>query len=215
MSTQANNETNLFLEEWKECRNSIDRFDRIIFENRKYGFSLITTLLSADAFLFIKLTGLTFVAKFAVSTVMIALIYALYTIDRCYQNFLRGAVARAVKIEEDRLKDLNLTGRIGQITKSARTDTWGFRLYSWFLLICAVPPLATTSAADLSLPGSLNIVFIYFIVTICFYCLMAWRHFQSKWASDEDRGRMDNTMFQIMGRKMKSGLAWPVEKQQE
>lgn len=44
--------------EWNECRCSIARFDTIIVDIRKYGFTLITGPLTADAFLFVKVSEL-------------------------------------------------------------------------------------------------------------------------------------------------------------
>ena len=41
--------------EWKECRSSIGRFDEAITSIRKYGFTLVTALLSADGYIYYKL----------------------------------------------------------------------------------------------------------------------------------------------------------------
>ena len=40
------------IEEWKECRSTIDRFDKILVDLRKTGFGFVTALVSAAAFLF-------------------------------------------------------------------------------------------------------------------------------------------------------------------
>jgi len=40
-----------YSEEWKICRETIDRFDGILVDLRKYGFSILTGLTTAGSFL--------------------------------------------------------------------------------------------------------------------------------------------------------------------
>ncbi|SYZ71903.1 hypothetical protein TRIP_C20018 [Candidatus Zixiibacteriota bacterium] len=81
----------LWLEEWKECQSSIARFDQTIVDLRKYGFSIITGFLTADAFLLAKIEDLTVWQEAGIYVVLAVLIYALFTVDRCFEIFLRGS----------------------------------------------------------------------------------------------------------------------------
>jgi hypothetical protein len=129
------------LEEWKECRSTIARFDQVIVDVRKYGFSIITGLLTADTFLFVKIPGLSSWEKAGVSLVMTVLIFALFTVDRCYEILLRGAVQRAEEIENE--LGMGLSIEIAHLVRLAKTDTWGRELYSWFVWAGALPALIT------------------------------------------------------------------------
>jgi hypothetical protein len=48
-STDDNN--NNFNDEWKACRKYIDKFDKLLIDLRKYGFSFVTGLMTAGSFL--------------------------------------------------------------------------------------------------------------------------------------------------------------------
>ena len=144
----GNNKPDYLFEEWKQCRAAIARFDNTIYEIRKYGFTIITGVLSADAFLMVKIEELTFPSKVVISVIMMALIFALFMIDRHNQIFLRGAVKRAKIIEYEKGTDLELTAVIGADTYTAGIDTWGSRLYRIFFLVAAAIPIATFGSSD-------------------------------------------------------------------
>ena len=38
-------------EEWKSCRETVSKFDSTLIDLRKYGFTIITSLLTAGSFL--------------------------------------------------------------------------------------------------------------------------------------------------------------------
>ncbi len=133
---------NIPFEEWKECRNSIGRFDQIIPDLRKYGFTLITTLISADAFLS-KATGLSGSAKLAVSISIMVMILALFVVDRTYEILLEAAVSRAATLERTSEPKMELSATISKRARANHTDTSGIRLYS--LLISANAILAVAA----------------------------------------------------------------------
>jgi hypothetical protein len=160
--------------EWKECRSSIERFDKIIVDIRKYGFTLLTGLLSADAFLFAKLPELSLEGKAAVSILMMVLIYALFMVDRYHEIFLRGAVQRAKVIESE--LELGLTTTISKVSEDTKTDTWGVKLYKWFIFASAVPPLATTVKFDLADVEAKWGFIIFMILVMFFFCGLIWRY---------------------------------------
>jgi hypothetical protein len=87
-------------DEWKECRVSIDRFDKILVDLRKTGFGFITALVGASALLIATTASrpppeLQFFA-FAIIGL---LIITLYGIDRKHQVWLNTSVKRAMALE--------------------------------------------------------------------------------------------------------------------
>ncbi len=175
MSNTEKDINSYLFEEWKECRSSIARFDEIIINIRKYGFTIITGLLSADAFLFAKVEGLQPREKAAISIVMMALIFSLFVVDRCYEVFLLGAVKRAKKIEE--ALGLGLSTDIQRLTEKARTDSWGITLYILFIIVSVFPPLATTVELNLDdMKANLGFICVMVLATIIFLALISKYH---------------------------------------
>lgn len=133
----------LRLDEWKECRQTIARFDQIIVDLRKYGFGLVTILLGASGFLY-KSAGMTLGGTLGIFVALLVLIGALFCIDRYHEIFLRGAVERGQELED--LLDMGLTKQISRNTDTLKTDTWGIGIY---LLFCAADfYLAVGSVVD-------------------------------------------------------------------
>jgi hypothetical protein len=130
------------LEEWKECRRSITHFDSLLVDIRKYGFTIITGLLSANAFLFVRISELTLSEKFAMTFAMFVLIYALFKLDKYFEILLRSAVRRAVKIEKS--LPLHLSFQISTYVERAGVNTWRWNLYYWFVLATFIAPFTTT-----------------------------------------------------------------------
>ena len=89
----------LRMKEWAECRTMIGRFDTILADLRKFGFSLITGLLTAGAVLgFVGVQIPPNLRTTAFITIMI-LITALFSVDTYYQVLLSAAVERALDLE--------------------------------------------------------------------------------------------------------------------
>lgn len=93
---------NKYHEEWTECRQTIARFDTILIDLRKYGFTIITGLLTAGSFLGFDTP--TASLQVGVIIVTMVLIVILYWMDIYYQNLLYGAVLRAIFLEIFRLE---------------------------------------------------------------------------------------------------------------
>ena len=92
---------NKYHAEWIECRQTIARFDTILIDLRKYGFTIITGLLTAGSFLGFDTP--TASLQVGVIIVTMVLIVVLYWMDIYYQNLLYGAVLRAIFLELFRL----------------------------------------------------------------------------------------------------------------
>lgn len=176
MSNTEKDVNSYLFEEWKECRSSIARFDEIIIDIRKYGFTIITGLLSADAFLFAKVEELQPREKVVISIVMMALIFALFVVDRCYEVFLLGAVKRAKKIED--ALGLGLSTDIQRLTEKAKTDSWGITLYILFIIVSIFPPLATTVEPNLEdIRANLSLIYVMVLATSIFLLLIFIYHY--------------------------------------
>jgi hypothetical protein len=83
--------------EWQACREAIGRFDQILSSLRPYGFTLITTLIGATAFLTtIPDTQLPAPQKAGLVIALGGLITALSFVDRYYVVLQSGAGRDAV-----------------------------------------------------------------------------------------------------------------------
>src|SRR2546430_9815160 len=110
---QASNDdlTDNRLEEWKAAREGLTKFDDRIHDLRKYGFSVVTTLLTVSGFL--STTGTTQVGdqvRVTVTAAIMLLIVALRYMERNYQMFQRATAIRARILE--RSLNLELTDKI-------------------------------------------------------------------------------------------------------
>jgi len=119
------------VDEWKECRSTIDRCDKILVDLRKTGFGFVTAIVGVAAFLFKDAND--FGPKASLMVMLVLLIVTLYLIDLAHQTWLGVAVKRAEALEE-RLH-FELTGNIGEEFAAARAVFLGFILY--FILLAA------------------------------------------------------------------------------
>jgi hypothetical protein len=188
----------LWLAEWKECRVTIDRFDKIIVDIRKHGFVTITAFLTAGAFLSSKLPDLELTdgGKCVVAGVIILLTCALFLVDRCHEVFLRSAVERAQELE-GKMK-MQLTSRIGRASLNPLIDTWGIWAYVLFLAVAALSPVATSISSWDQIPAHEPFVYtllgegVVSIVFVLGYHLLA-NNLQKKIASDLRAQKEDGT----------------------
>ena len=88
----------LVFEEWKECRFSIDRFDKILVDLRKTGFGFVTVLVSAAAYVF---TGKHQTENAAIAAMIALLVTTLYLFDYKHQVWLRETVIYAKSLETE------------------------------------------------------------------------------------------------------------------
>lgn len=101
-------------DEWKECRSSIDRFDKALVDLRKTGFGFITAIIAGAAFLLKRESAPTEntpdvaplaslaelpLVRLSVFLVFMLLILVVFLIDRAHQIWLGVAVKRATYLE--------------------------------------------------------------------------------------------------------------------
>jgi hypothetical protein len=117
-------------DEWKECRSTIDRFDKLLVDLRKTGFGVVTALVGAATFVFTQSSAST---KVGILCMLILLIVTLYLIDRIHQVWLLETVQLASELEV-RL-GYKLTQHLGSEFKGGDATVLGFLLY--IVLLCA------------------------------------------------------------------------------
>ena len=126
---------NIKFQEWKQCQESLARFDKINIDTRKYGFSLITLLLGANGFLLAN-SELSNVTIIGIYLALLVLIAALFRIDRTHEIFLRATVIRAIKLEKE--LGLGLSIAISHWSTQLKPGTWGVWLYTLFCVAACV-----------------------------------------------------------------------------
>jgi hypothetical protein len=117
-------------DEWKECRATIDRFDKLLVDLRKTGFGIVTALVAAATFMFRDGSlGL----RISILCMLVLLIITLYTIDRVHQVWL-GITVNHAKILECRI-GFGLTRAISEKFEGRDATLIGFVLY--FVMLVA------------------------------------------------------------------------------
>jgi hypothetical protein len=132
MSDDISNDNHL--EEWKEARGIIGRFDEYIHDIRKYGFTFLAGLIAADALQ--KLVQDTKIA-FGLLTLTIVFIVALRLFEEIYSKYLRAASIRA-KILETTFLDLEVTEFISYKYKREKVSPLILYLYLTIILLVII-----------------------------------------------------------------------------
>ncbi len=129
------------LDEWKEARSVLARFDNNLHDLRKYGFSFVTALLAANGL--ISIGGTTVVpaeVKTSILVVTMGLIVTLKLLDSHYRCFENAASLRC-RILEDRL-NLELTGDVSFFYNLERWWVNVLFLYLGFVGLTAILGIA-------------------------------------------------------------------------
>lgn len=136
---KENNYTN-FIEEWKSATNVSLEFDKMLLDLRKYGFSIITALITAGSFL-----GFSFsdtspalpvssnIIQIGVINVTMILVVILFWLDILYQNYLYASVFRTRILELFRLRYRLSVYISGLYTKSSMNTILNL-IYGGFLI---------------------------------------------------------------------------------
>jgi hypothetical protein len=126
------------LDEWKECRATIDRCDKLLVDLRKTGFSFVIAIVSAAAFVFSKPDNFADTAKGSLLCMLVLLIIMLYIVDLAHQTWLGVAVGRALELEEGPL-GFKLTTKISEGFAASKAVILGCALYTILLVAtCAI-----------------------------------------------------------------------------
>lgn len=188
--------------EWSECRAAIGRFDAILVDLRKYGFSVIAGLLSASAFL--GLFGITtsatenaapLAARLGALAAIQVLLVALFLLDTYYEVLLSAAVERAMDLETQTSPPIRLSKYLSINSMSASavqlTALVYYVLYGivWLLAIAMV----ATAFAD-PVPATAWISAVALVGGVLLYQMWSYR------AGVQER---------VGVRRFKAGRIWP------
>lgn len=170
-------------DEWKECRTSIGRFDNYLVDLRKYGFTLITGLSTANYFWFHRpvdpssgkcpTAAEVFPTEAGVALVLTLLIAALFVVDRSYEVLLHAAVKRGIELETT--CDAALTTRLSKVASRAKTDTWAAVIYGLFMLVAQIPWVLSSNAIDAKILRAILVA-----ATLTILVLGFWYHLYTK-----------------------------------
>jgi hypothetical protein len=166
----AEEDSNHF-EEWKSARDVLKTFDDNLHDLRKYGFTFITALITAQAILVPynpadPTKGVPDVIKFAIFGVTLLLVAALHLIDRNYTLFQEAAASRAKILE--RALNLELTEIISQRYASGKVAKSVFLVYLLFTLGITIFG-AFVLYSSILLVVSLEVLAVAVIVSTYFY----------------------------------------------
>lgn len=128
-----------FIEEWKTATSTSQEFDKMLVDLRKYGFSIITGLITAGSFLGLSfdkstlLPAASSVIHIGVINVTMFLVVILFWLDIYYQNLLYGSVFRTRFLEFFRLK-YRLSIYISGMYTGSSMGTILYLIYGGFLV---------------------------------------------------------------------------------
>lgn len=115
--------------EWQECRQTISRFDGILSDTRKYGFTLVTGLLTANA---LVTTSNPVVDRTAASIVVMALLLVLYLLESYYNDLLVATASRAIALEGDHD---HISGRLSVVARRQQVTVLVQAVYVLFVIV--------------------------------------------------------------------------------
>jgi hypothetical protein len=135
--------------EWQECRQTISRFDGNLSDTRKYGFTLVTLLLTANA---LVTTRDPVVDRTAASIVIMALLLVLYLLESYYNDLLMATAKRAAELEGDHPK--LITGLLIEVATRQQVKVLIQVVYGLFVAVAGgIALVAVFTAKPFALGG--------------------------------------------------------------
>lgn len=124
--------SNDYEKEWEKSSGIVDKFDQILIDLRKLGFSFVTGLIAAGSVFQLGLN-----IQNGIIQATMALIAVLYWLDVYYQNVLTGALLRAQFLELFRLKYAT-SYYISGVYNKARLDAFITVIYLGLVLSAGI-----------------------------------------------------------------------------
>jgi hypothetical protein len=121
------------LEEWKETRGILSRFDGNLHDLRKYGFTFLAALFTIDALQKLVSNNITDYVRLGLIGITIAFIITLRFLDHNYQQFQNAASIRARILE--RMLNIEVTETISERYKKEKIYNWNLGVYIGFVII--------------------------------------------------------------------------------
>jgi hypothetical protein len=127
-----------------ERRATIGRMDTILGDLRKFGFSLVTGLLTASSLVG---AGNSVTALPAAALAIMVLVMALFGIDMHYQVLLSATVERAIDLESvTHDQSMRITAIMSRNATRSHATSAIFALYVSFMMVCGVAMRCLRSA---------------------------------------------------------------------
>ncbi len=120
------------LDEWKEARAILSRFDGNLHELRKYGFTILAALMTLDALQ--KLSDIDVIVKIGLIGLTMAVLVTLRLLEEDYKKFQQAAALRA-KILETTVLNIELTEMISVKYQKEKINSLITDLYLAFAFI--------------------------------------------------------------------------------
>ena len=129
-----------YTDEWKTAVETSQKFDEMLVDLRKYGFSILTGLITAGSFLGFSANDVsefsyTNVIHLGVINVSMLLVLILFWLDVYYQNLLYGSVLRTRFLESCRLKKFKLSIYISGVYTGSGLGKSGMANILYFIYI--------------------------------------------------------------------------------
>ncbi|HXZ99437.1 MAG TPA: hypothetical protein VEK76_03730 [Candidatus Binatia bacterium] len=164
----ATSKDDLIVVEWAECRATIGRMDTALEDLRKYGFTLVTGLLTASGLVGSATSSGTAAQLVpAASLVIMVLVLGLFAVDMYYQVLQRAAVARAADLESRTVPEMALS----------RTVSKAARVTGSFYTVPFVYTAFLASAAGMAwfVRGAQNLLVV--VIAVVIFAVMAAYYF--------------------------------------
>ena len=141
-------------QEWLECRVTVGRFDGYLADIRKYGFTLVTLLLTASA---LVTPANSAVDRPAAAIVILLLLLALFMIDMYYWVMLKAAVGRAAELE-------GAPDRITGVLSAQARASWSTEIvlvfYALFVLVTVLIPAVALVTSGIAAAGGIAVMVV-------------------------------------------------------
>lgn len=157
------------LDEWKETRDVLKRFDEDLHDIRKYGFIFLASLLTADSLqAYFNLPAL---ARCSMLIITLVFIVSLRLMDQHYKNFEKATVIRS------RILEASLNFELSEIIDvHYKQEKWGdfiSQLYSAFMVSTVLLGVAILYPPNSSLNGPALVSFLTYFLPFLLAVLVA------------------------------------------
>lgn len=164
--------------EWKEARHSIDRFDQITVDLRKYGFSFIAIIISSSSVIFDAAKVQNPLPLVIVPLVIAILTLSLFLADSYYQVLLLATILHARHLENIHKEFLgknpsgqiyfgfNITNFIEDKVQKTNAHFYTVIVYILFLLISSLMGIFSLWAYEINMHIYIASMWQYFMILL-------------------------------------------------
>ncbi len=182
LSAPSASSSDSLLKEWAECRATIARCDSTLEDLRKFGFSLVTILLTASAFFGVSTPSDN--ARVATTLAVMVLIGALFSIDTYYEALKSGAAERALDLEARSAPPIRITKYISTYVQKSKVFYVALGFY--LLLLVTASGLGLWAGLSGKAYGATTVVAVLSVALII-YMVAYWQYIRSQTRFDREK----------------------------